>query len=102
MLETVKVGDRIKFLEEKQSYKVVARNWRFLICIKPFNARKTYLYSIVDVEQEMRGADYWILGRFDYEDSEDQEQALKELMSGETQLSRRRSIPLKVEKVINA
>ena len=33
----LKKGDRVKFAEEKQSYKVVIAAGDFAICIKPFN-----------------------------------------------------------------
>ena len=45
---TFVVGSRIKFKSEKQTYKIIAANERFVICTKPFNFRKTYMYSIKD------------------------------------------------------
>ena len=51
----VKVGDKIYFKSEKLPYTVRARNERFIICTKPFNARKTVLYTIIDLKREVRG-----------------------------------------------
>jgi len=47
---------------EKQRYKVQAFSKRFIILTKPFNARKTYLYSIVDLERKVRGRDNLVFG----------------------------------------
>lgn len=39
------VGQKIKFKSEKQRYTVVGASERYLICTKPFNPRKTYIYD---------------------------------------------------------
>lgn len=72
-----KVGDKVKFKQEKQRYTVRACNDRFLICTKPFNVKKTYLYTIVDLEKGIRGADNYYC-RFDY--LTESEEALKLLI----------------------
>jgi len=36
-MEKIKVGDKIKFLEEKQKYTVMSMGKRYIICTKPFN-----------------------------------------------------------------
>lgn len=56
------VGDKITFVEEKQAYTVRARNSRFIVCTKPFNARKTVLYTIIDLERDVRGPCNLIFG----------------------------------------
>jgi len=63
----------IKFIEEKQKYKVMIENEQFMICTKPFNAKKTFLYTIVDKKNHIRGADeYWKWGgRYKYDDIEE-------------------------------
>jgi hypothetical protein len=74
-------GQRIKFAEEKQSYKIVAANERYLICTKPFNLQKTYLYTIVDLEGKRRGPDNMIFGpQYDYNDPRQARQAIRDLM----------------------
>lgn len=91
------IGQKIKFKSEKKSYKIVGMTDRYLICIKPFNLKKTYIYTIVDLIEKMRGPDHWIFGKYCLEIQEDIELCLEELKSGECQLSPRRSIPLDME-----
>lgn len=62
--EEIQVGAKVWFAEEKQGYTVQARDERFMICTKPFNPRKTYLYSIVDFERGIRGPDNLIFGSY--------------------------------------
>lgn len=47
---------------EKQRYTVQAFNSRFAIMTKPFNAKKTYLYTISDLERGVRGPCNLIFG----------------------------------------
>ncbi len=91
---TFSVGQRIKFKAEKQRYTIVGKTDRYLICIKPFNARRMYLYTIVDLVEQERGPDRWVLGKYFYDDPEDVAECLKDLESGECKLSPRRSITL--------
>lgn len=56
------VGSKIKFLGEKQKYTVRASNTAYAICTKPFNARKTVLYTIVDIIQDIRGPENLVFG----------------------------------------
>ena len=58
----MKIGDKIKMEGEKQRYTVQAFDKRFVILTKPFNAVKNYLYSIVDLEQGIRGRDNLVFG----------------------------------------
>lgn len=53
---------KIKFDNEKQRYTVQARNDRFVIMTKPFNAKKTYLYTIADMKRLERGPCNLIFG----------------------------------------
>jgi hypothetical protein len=61
-LATVPVGTRIYFVEEKQPYRVKARSKRFLVCTKPFNVRKTVIYTIVDLKEGVRGPENLVFG----------------------------------------
>lgn len=45
---------KIKFRNEKQRYTVQAFDARFAIMTKPFNARKTYLYTVTDLRRGFR------------------------------------------------
>jgi hypothetical protein len=49
------VGDKIKFESEVQCYTITARDERYIIATKPFNAMRTYLYTIIDLQQKRRG-----------------------------------------------
>ena len=45
----VKVGDKVYVPNEKQPYRVKARDERYIICTKPFNLKHTVLYFIIDL-----------------------------------------------------
>lgn len=93
----LKVGDLIYFDEEKKPYKIVGRNEFFLICTKPFNLKKTFLYSIVDLSSGIRGPDNYIFSKYDYSDPIDIAMALFELRSGELGISFRHRISLNIK-----
>lgn len=88
-----KVGDKIKFEREKQRYTIWACDNRYLICKKPFNARRTYLYTIVDLQEQVRGADN-IVGGLAYDTKEECEESLKWLQEGKIEISHRNRINL--------
>lgn len=91
------VGDRIKFKEEKQRYTIQACDERFLICTKPFNARKTVLYTIADLKKQIRGTENLIFC-MGFETRELCQEALERLQKGESEVSYRNRIPLNIEK----
>lgn len=73
-------GAKIKWINEKKRYKVIARNDNFIIIAKPFNVKQTYMYSILDLEYMQCNRDNMIFGpKFNYSDKEECEEALKEL-----------------------
>lgn len=101
--------DKVKCVGEKQRYTIQARNDRFVILTKPFNAQKTYLYSIVDLERKIRGRDNLIFG-FCYIDSkgeisqnynckEGAEEAIRQLEAGEMEISYRHYKKLEPEEI---
>lgn len=96
------VGSRVYFDGERMPYTIQARDERFLVCTKPFAARRTYIYSIVDLQRGERGPDNMIFGRAGgYETRGDCEDALRELADERSSLevSRRCCVPLHVTKV---
>jgi hypothetical protein len=93
-----KVGDKIKFTTEKHRYTIRACNERFIIATKPFNAQKTFLYTIVDLEEGLRAADNWYC-KHAYDKVEEAEEGLKELISGKIYLSHRSRIDLDLERI---
>ncbi len=93
-----RVGQKIKFLSEKQRYTVRSCNARFAVCTKPFNLKRCVLYTIIDLEHEIRGAENLIFC-FISDDQKDCDDALERLVSGETSVSRRNFIRLDVERI---
>lgn len=102
-LSRVKVGDKIKFFEEVQSYTVQARSDRYLVCTKPFNAKRTVLYTVIDTVEQIRGTENLIFG-LGAETRKQCEEMIQRLegkgLTLKTEVSYRNRIPLKVEKVI--
>ena len=87
---------KIKFLEEKRPYTIQSQNDRYLICTKPFNLKKTVLYTIVDLAEEIRGTENLIFG-MGFETKEECDDALERLIIGESQISHRNRIKLNIE-----
>lgn len=95
-----KIGDKIKMVGEVQRYTIQARDERFVILTKPFNARKTYIYSIADLKQGIRGRDNLIFGAYEpYNTKEGAEHNLKELQNGDMEVSRRSHKKLEPEEI---
>ena len=94
-LDTLKAGDRVYVSEEKRPYKVQCRDDRFIICTKPFNPRKTVRYFILDMETNLRGPDNMVFC-MGYETPEQCEERLRDLQSGRAEVSRRRSVPIRI------
>lgn len=92
----VEVGDKVYIPNHKRPFRVKARDDRYIICTKPFNARHTVIYFIIDLADKWRAPDNLIfcLG---YETDEDCKERLEQLQSGEIELSRRRGIPLDID-----
>ncbi len=94
------VGAKIKFMSEKAPYTVRAANERYAVCIKPFNLKRTVLYTIIDFHEYVRGTENLIFGA-GFETDEDCHKALARLTAGETRVSRRNYVPLDIEEVVH-
>lgn len=92
------IGSRIWFAEDKRPYTVQARDDRFLVCTKPFAAKKTVLYTIVDLHTEMRGTDGFVFG-LGYETRADCDDALTTIVKHGEGISRRNCIPVNATRV---
>lgn len=92
---TVKVGDKIYVPNEKRPYKVKCRDNRYIICTKPMNLYHTVLYFIIDLHRGLRGPDNMVFCS-GYETDEQCQDRLKELQSGQIEVSTRRSVKLDV------
>jgi hypothetical protein len=92
----LKVGSKVKFQEEKQRYTVRASNVAFAVCTKPFNPKRTVLYTIIDWMHGIRGTQNLIFP-LPVETEEDCVELLRQLTDGEVQVTHRNQIPLKIE-----
>jgi hypothetical protein len=104
-LKTAKVGDKVRFAEERLAYTIRARGERYLVCTKPFNPRKTVLYTVIDLEHKVRGTENLIFCA-GAESDEDCAAMLHRLEGRDgdlgftTEVSHRNRIPLRVEAVV--
>lgn len=92
----VEVGDKVYVPNEKRPYRVRARDERFIICTKPYNPKRMVRYFIVDLKEKVRGPDNMVFCS-GYETDEDCAERLKELQSGEIEVSRRRHVDLDID-----
>ena len=90
------IGTKIKFKGEKQRYTVQASNGVFTICTKPFNARKTVLYTVISWLENVRGTENLIFG-MGTETRQQCEEMLERLTQGESEVSHRNRITLDIE-----
>lgn len=92
----VEVGDKVYVPKEKRPFRVRARDERFIICTKPYNPHRTVRYFIVDLKERVRGPDNMVFCG-GYETDEDCSERLKELQSGEIEVSWRRHVDLDID-----
>lgn len=98
-------GDKVWFLGERQGYTVQAAsdNGRYAVCTKPFNARKTVLYCVVDFVDQVRGVDNTIGNSYGYTTKTDCKVACRLFTFGWLEFShRRRPISLGIVRVERA
>ena len=93
LFRNLSVGDNVFIREHKRPFKVRCRDERYIICTKPFNVMHTVLYFIIDLERNVRGPDNVVFCS-GYETDEQCAERLRELQSGEIEVSYRRSVPL--------
>lgn len=92
------VGAKIKFQREKQRYTVRASNAAYTIATKPFNAKKTVLYTIIDFHEKVRGPENLIFSMGAETDSEIYAM-LSRLTDGDSEISHRNRVNLDIESV---
>lgn len=95
--QNLKVGDKIKFESDKRKFTIKAKSDRYFICTKPFNLQQTVLYTIIDLERLVRGTNNLIFNGYDYEVQEDIDECLKDLESGNIEVSHRNCVKLDIE-----
>jgi hypothetical protein len=84
-LANAKVGDKIAFVGERMPYTVQARSDRFIVCTKPFNLKHTVIYSIIDLEEQVRGTENLVFGA-GFETRKDCEEAVSRLEGKDEEL----------------
>ena len=90
MIGNLVKGQKAWFSDGKKSFKVREANERFAICTQPYNFKpNTVIYTIIDFEREIRGEDNMVIGIHDYYSDDDCTDAMKELLSGELEVSSR-------------
>ncbi len=86
------MGEKITMDGEKAPYKIMARDDRYVILCRPFNLKRTYTYSIVDLEEKVRGPCNYVFGPLvDFNTEDGAKENLAMLRSGKQEVSRRRS-----------
>lgn len=94
-MERPHIPTQIKFEAERQRYTVQAHDERFVILTKPFNAQRTYLYTIVDLHRGYRGACNLIFGLpCDVNTPKGAAEALAMIQRDEMGVSSRNCVPL--------
>lgn len=92
------IGSKVWFFEEKQGYTIRAKGGKYLVLTKPFNPRKTVIYTILDIENMERGPENLIFCCGAETDEQCQEM-LARLLAGESEISSRRSIQAYISSV---
>lgn len=86
---------KIRLGGERQRYTIMAHDDRFFIMTKPFNAQKTYLYTIADLKRGVRGPCNLIFGLpCDVNSPEGAAEALAKIRAGEMEVTYRRDVDL--------
>lgn len=93
----IPVGTKIWFGSKRHGYTVRASNTAFAILTRPFNIKKTVLYTIIDWELDIRGPSNLIWGTGAETDEECLE-LLDMLTSGEIEVSSRRCVKLDISR----
>lgn len=91
-------GYKVKFKSEKQKYTVRCASKRYAICTKPFNARNTVLYCIIDQWTNLRAPEDLVFGMGAETDEQCYEMLIR-LLDHESDLSRRHELKLDIEAV---
>ncbi len=94
----MKQGNKVWLSGDKKPYTVRAVNDLFAVLTKPFNLKKTVLYTIIDFKKQIRGTENLIFC-MGFESDDDCNEALARLTSGESEVSHRNYVQLIIERV---
>lgn len=93
----IKTGSKIKFKEEKAPYTVRAISNNYAILTKPYNPKRTVIYTIIDFNKNIRGTNNYVFNPFDYAKAKDIKSCIAELEAGICDISRRNNIFLNID-----
>ena len=117
------VGKKVYFTNEKLPYKVMAVSERYAVVSRPLNRREdaellhhqvkmgayctfteafehnkqSPVYSLIDFEENIKAPDNLVFGIYDYSKESDCKKVIKDLESGELELSHRNRCELSVD-----
>jgi len=91
---------KILFKDEPHPFIVKSNKGRYAICTKPYNPKKTVIYTIVDFDKDIRSTVSNVLSPYDFNTQEDIDKCMEDLFSGKTYLSLRNQIKLEIEDII--
>lgn len=93
-------GTLVYFSTDVKPFKVRACDDRFAICTKPFNLKKTYFYTIIDLDADRRGPDDRIFHCYDLTKDRECTLMLRHLQRGKIELSQRRGRGLDILRIV--
>jgi hypothetical protein len=87
-------GARLRFANERGTYRVRCISERYAICTRPHNPLRTVIYSIIDIERGIRGPHNLVLNVYDFRKDDGCEECLKDLIDGKIEVSSRNHVDL--------
>lgn len=94
-------GLRVTFSGERQAYTVRTASARHAVCTKQFNLQRTTIYTVIDWERGVRGTENLVFG-MGAETAKHCREMLARLDAGETEVSHRNYVRLRIVEVKNA
>lgn len=90
----------MKLSATKRLWNVRARGDRYIILTQPFNPRRSFIYTVIDLNRGIRGPH----NSYGHPITTEEEiaTAIAALESGEIEISRRRAVTLDIEWVIDS
>lgn len=99
-MKKYKVGDKIKFKNQKLTYRIRAidRKHHYAICVWKCNLpNMSYIYTIVDFREKIRGAHNMIFNCYENSDKGFRGM-LADLLKGQIEISKRNFVDLVIDK----
>lgn len=94
----LETGDKVWFLTGgKQPMTIKAQTGRYAICTAPHYRNKSVWYSILDFLNAWRAPNNLVFNAYDYAEQADIDECLKDLETGDVELSQRNGIPLEID-----